>query len=1017
VARRASDNRIKIDALDKEIGAIDELQSQWGGETLQSMIDDPNVPKPPTNKFSRAQRLQAIRDSNEAATIADAMEDQVAGHKLAEEARARAQWMSEKEQRWTNEPKDLVERANAIDAAMDAITPVSGGDIAAQRAKLAAQRDALSTELDQIEAEGRLIPAAGLTDEENVDIVRQYTEAVTEFNNLMSRYKGKAGKIPAAEVPALNSLGQQIIELKARRDADVAARFAASMEGDPHFAVRKSVEAMAAQERQVQLDWRTVFQTGVPSRDAVQSRLVARKLGRMETGKRVLGERVGDQLMPTTRNYLRNNIDVQAGQLERTLAPITDTQERLGGQLLEASRRKSALEGQEAALAPAEGRAAQLDQEIAQQRATAADTSYPEATRQGMVDRFNEAEGAVTQSNAQAFDVMAQQREIAQRKTRVEQRYTRELQRQELHLGDVRSELETVRTRAGALDDLVGQVERAYADANPADTAAMQQQLRDLRAVNRMRLNQEIPEAGIAVIGTRRVPGRGPEGPALLDIGEQKAMEQTETLLATAARAQLYIGDAEFDARTLEQRLKQFEDGSMKVEPVLTRVVQDGWQQMAKDLFPDLGKGSDAIGVADGLAGALKNLSEALRQPESWKLLDQYTQFFKTYATMTPGFHVRNAMSGVFMNYVDGVKTRHMARAVPLWREFEANPTAFFEGLATRPNGDKIRDAFLAVLGSGAGGQFTESGLGAAPSFTSGAYRLIMNNKLTKLNRKWGSHVEGSLRLGMALDSIERGASLDQALSRITKFHFDYTQVSQLDRQAKRLIPFWTFISRNLPLQIEQMWTRPRAYLIYQSFVRNFGEVPDPMTPQYWLDQGAFTMNPDAAGSEAPWYLAPDLPFTRVTEPINALMHGDIGKALLSDVNPALMAPIEAYGANKKFYTGQPIEGYSAPSGAMDWLTPIFQMLGATEKGGTSGDTLVSNSAQHMARSLLPPLNLLERLTSGTGTREGRQDETLYRALGAPVLQLTPGVRQSTRNSRAADRRNKRDQQAELARS
>jgi hypothetical protein len=154
-----------------------------------------------------------------------------------------------------------------------------------------------------------------------------------------------------------------------------------------------------------------------------------------------------------------------------------------------------------------------------------------------------------------------------------------------------------------------------------------------------------------------------------------------------------------------------------------------------------------------------------------------------------------------------------------------------------------------------------------------------------------------------------------------------------------------------------------------------------------------------------------------VTEPIDALMHGDLGKALLSDVNPLFAAPVEAYAAHQKFYTGQPIEGYSQTEGAMSMLTPLFQLLGQTETGGRSGNTLVANSAQHMARSLLPPLNLAERLTSGTGTREGRQDETLYRALGAPVYQLTPGVRQSTRNSRAAARRNKRDQQAELARS
>jgi hypothetical protein len=207
---------------------------------------------------------------------------------------------------------------------------------------------------------------------------------------------------------------------------------------------------------------------------------------------------------------------------------------------------------------------------------------------------------------------------------------------------------------------------------------------------------------------------------------------------------------------------------------------------------------------------------------------------------------------------------------------------------------------------------------------------------------------------------------------------------------------------------------------MYQSFVRNFGETPGMFTPDYWLRQGAFTLDKGAAtadGEDAPWYLAPDLPFTRVTAPIDALMHGDLGAAVLSDMNPLFMAPIEAFGAHQKFFTGQPIEGYSAPQGAMDLFTPIFQMLGMTETGGTTGDTLVPNSAQHLLRTLLPPVNLAERLTSNEGVREGRQGETLYRALGAPVYRETPGVRQSTRNSRAAARRNARDQQAELARS
>ena len=60
-------------------------------------------------------------------------------------------------------------------------------------------------------------------------------------------------------------------------------------------------------------------------------------------------------------------------------------------------------------------------------------------------------------------------------------------------------------------------------------------------------------------------------------------------------------------------------------------------------------------------------------------------------------------------------------------------------------------------------------------------------------------------------------------MARIAKFHFDYTEMSDLDRMARRFIPFWTFMSRNLPLQMEQMFTNPRMYLQYQNLKRNYG--------------------------------------------------------------------------------------------------------------------------------------------------------------------------------------------------
>jgi hypothetical protein len=458
------------------------------------------------------------------------------------------------------------------------------------------------------------------------------------------------------------------------------------------------------------------------------------------------------------------------------------------------------------------------------------------------------------------------------------------------------------------------------------------------------------------------------------------------------------------------RQIADFKSGARSVEPVIESVLADGWRPM----FQRLAQGSDAVVLANDLATALTNMAAAMRKPETWGLIDDYTRFFKTYATATPGFHVRNMLSGIFMNLVDNVRLREMRRATTIWRDFERNPTAFMEGLAEDSD---VRKAMMVVFGSGASGVWHDLGGRAEGLIGTPAGKRVMNNWLTRWNQRMGSRVEGTLRLSMALDSMTKGQGIAQALERVTRYHFDYTRLSALDRQARRLIPFWTFMSRNLPLQIESMWLRPRTYLTYQSFVRNFGEAPDPLTPEYWLRQGAFTMNQDAAGTDSPWYLSPDLPHLRVGETIDQLAHGNIGQAIGSNINPLIMAPAEAFGFGRKIYTGQDInQEYNAPSKAMLPLMPLMALLGGAKRGGESGDLLLDDRYAHVARTLLPTLNLVERLTDQSGVRAGRSDETIYRALGAPVLQLTPELRASTQRSAYYDARDAARSQADLAR-
>src|SRR4029434_7683671 len=102
--------------------------------------------------------------------------------------------------------------------------------------------------------------------------------------------------------------------------------------------------------------------------------------------------------------------------------------------------------------------------------------------------------------------------------------------------------------------------------------------------------------------------------------------------------------------------------------------------------------------------------------------------------------------------------------------------------------------------------------------------------------------------------------------------------ISRMDEKAKQIIPFWTFLSRNLPLQISDMCTKPRAYLTYHHYIHNMPAENDAFTPQYWLDQEAWNTGiklpnvPGLGGAQGlPIYAQPDFGFTRVSADVATL--------------------------------------------------------------------------------------------------------------------------------------------------
>ena len=462
--------------------------------------------------------------------------------------------------------------------------------------------------------------------------------------------------------------------------------------------------------------------------------------------------------------------------------------------------------------------------------------------------------------------------------------------------------------------------------------------------------------------------------------------------------------EADIPAREVNRILKDVSDG--KAQPVMKAVLRDGWRE--------LWDGSDVV-IARDLEARFHRIESALDQPRAMgRLMTAYTNFFKTYATATPGFHVRNAMSAMFMNYSEGVSTATQREGLSLWRQFTKadNPVNWFQ---SQPK--QIQDAFTATFASGAGGRFFESGVAEAGEGAGRFKELIFSNPYTRGSQRIGQDwVEGPVRLGLALHSVRQGQDVGDALNRVTRIHFDYSEVSQFDEKAKRYIPFWTFMSRNLPMQYTQMWSKPRTYLRYQSFVRNFSVEPAEYTPEYILEAGGFDTGletPDLPGMDPgmPIFLQPDFAHTRLGEDVEKLentLSGENLGAILSDLNPAITAPIE-YATGKDLFTGRVYgpDDYRRASGATDMaILPLMKLLGQT-KTNSQGDTFYQEKGVDALRSLIPILDRISRLAPQTagGDSSDRQAESWVRFGGAPIRTVSEQQRQNQRRTIMFDRR------------
>lgn len=442
---------------------------------------------------------------------------------------------------------------------------------------------------------------------------------------------------------------------------------------------------------------------------------------------------------------------------------------------------------------------------------------------------------------------------------------------------------------------------------------------------------------------------------------------------------------------------------------------------------------------------------EAIRTAERVRdYMQSGMNWWKGWAVGSPGFLSRNMQGGLYNMYMDGVEKksvdlfftgyRHYAagtvNGVP-WQQRAAAAYAARRDVvaeAARRNMDPadlareiVEEQFeqsLRVAAATGMGQAAQEVTGRGVTARRRLRPTDADNKYTGSIRDLAIHSEAIMRGSHAFDVLRKGGDFNTAVGRVTKFHFNYQDIGRADRAMKQVIPFWSFYSRNLPLQAE-MWARYPARLnrLYFNGVRNFSEQGEELEPRPKFFNEMGLVQTGWRNSEGDrLHVGLDLPFLRLQQ--------DVAQAfpepyrVLNDAYPWFKLPIEQLSNKSLFYdapwrdsTTRKVVG---KDGRMQirpreagWLfdnpvlRPLMSVLPGFENIG--GTLAVTDRAENVLRQL-PPVARTQSLIFPSERQEGNLNPRLISFLtGTQVRPNTPDmIARERQNQRIEERQRER---------
>jgi hypothetical protein len=312
-----------------------------------------------------------------------------------------------------------------------------------------------------------------------------------------------------------------------------------------------------------------------------------------------------------------------------------------------------------------------------------------------------------------------------------------------------------------------------------------------------------------------------------------------------------------------------------------------------------------------------------------FKAFDWATGKWKPLVTLrNPAFHVNNLIGNLWNMYLGDMNPLEMpTRLRQSWDAIRNNGGAAKTALGTLEL-SQFKELALETGAMGHAGLWADSSL---KSLRTELATAVGSNRVGALRRlghayddfakKVGSHVEDGSKLALFIDQMTKltpaanltgEAALKEMAQRAAmhtkKFLFDYGDLTVAEKTVfRRILPFYSWSRKNIPLQVEQFFKQPQKFLQLRHAREStqLGMEEDATRPAY-LEEALQT--PFRTSEGAPVYWNPRLPAQDISR-IPFIGPGDTGREWWGMLNPLAKVPLELT-FNKSLFTGRPIERY-----------------------------------------------------------------------------------------------------------